>query len=93
VVYIMNNVGVILGLLAIGLAPLVGYTYLRNQQDSQGMVIVRDVSVVEPGLGLRALHAQGYTAKGVNVQFDPPMWRISAQSVFHGWHRLPMQGS
>ncbi|MGB4633489.1 MAG: hypothetical protein WBI61_04855 [Bacillota bacterium] len=38
------------------------------------MIIGKDVSAVHPGLGLRALHEQGYTGKGVNVAIiDGPL--------------------
>jgi hypothetical protein len=70
----MKKTRVAIVLLAIGLAGLLGYTYIRNQQASQRVTIVKDVSEVVPGLGLRALHAQGYTGKGVNVTIiDGPL--------------------
>ena len=38
------------------------------------MMIVKDTSVVVPGLGLSALHEQGYTGKVVNVAvIDGPL--------------------
>lgn len=70
----MKKIGVAAGLVVIVLAGVLGYTYLRNQRASQSVMIVKDVSVVEPGLGLRALHEQGYTGRGVNVAIiDGPL--------------------
>jgi len=70
----MKKIGVVVGLLVIVLAGVLGYMYLKNQQAGQRVMIVKDVSVVEPGLGLRALHEQGYTGRGVNVAIiDGPL--------------------
>ena len=63
----MKKIGVVVGLLVIVLAGVLGYMYLKNQQVGERVMIVKYVSVVEPGLGLRALHEQGYTGRGVNV--------------------------
>ncbi|MFY9475459.1 hypothetical protein [Candidatus Darwinibacter acetoxidans] len=69
-----EKISVTIGLLVIVLAGVLGYTYLKNQQASQRVIIGKDVSAVHPGLGLRALHEQGYTGKGVNVAIiDGPL--------------------
>jgi hypothetical protein len=65
--HIVKKISVIIGLLVLGLAGLLGYTFFRNQQGSQRVMVVKDLSAVVPGLGLRTLHERGYTGKGVNV--------------------------
>jgi subtilisin family serine protease len=73
-VRLYEKISVTIGLLVIVLAGVLGYTYLKNQQASQRVIIGKDVSAVHPGLGLRALHEQGYTGKGVNVAIiDGPL--------------------
>ena len=62
-----KKVSVAAGLLMIGLGLLLGYTYLKEHYGIRKTIVIKDVSNVEPGLGLRALHEQGYTGKGINV--------------------------
>ena len=62
--HIVKKISVIIGLLVLGLAGLLGYTFFRNQQGSQRVMVVKDLSAVVPGLGLRTLHERGYTGKG-----------------------------
>lgn len=66
--------GVIVGLIVIGCATWFSYTYLRSNGESPKVMTIKDISVVEPGLGLRTLHKQGYTGKGINVAIiDGPL--------------------
>ena len=59
-----KKVGLI-GLLIIGLAALAGYFYLSRSDRNQPSTA--QPSVVEPGLGLKDLHNQGYSGRGVHV--------------------------
>lgn len=66
--------GVIAGLIVMGGVVILGYLYLGGYSGSRNVIAIKDLSVVEPGLGLKILHEQGYTGKGVNVAIiDGPL--------------------
>lgn len=66
--------GMLTGLIVIGGVVFLGYIYPGGYSGSRNAIAIRDVSVIEPGLGLKALHEQGYTGKGVNVAIiDGPL--------------------
>lgn len=58
---------ILTGFVVIGCATLFGYLYLKGYEGDPRVVTVKDMSIVEPGLGLRILHERGYTGKGLNV--------------------------
>ena len=65
---------VVLGVLVMACAAFFGYMYLQGKGEGERVIPVSDLSLVEPGLNLRALHQEGYTGKGINVAIiDGPL--------------------
>jgi hypothetical protein len=66
--------GVLLGMIVIGCAAYFGYVHVKSNRDAARVMTVKDIAVLEPGLGLRTLHQKGYTGKGINVAIiDGPL--------------------
>ncbi len=57
------------GLIILLVAGFFGYTLWSEHyaRKSLQVIVVKDISTVEPGLGLRVLHEKGYAGKGINV--------------------------